>query len=143
MVNVPTTGVSYTIPSTGTYDILAGDDQFLNGVNVTISCSFPTGAYFGDGRLNAKDAGETFALYCSSGVLNVWTIDPATSVGKFAFSVTPAEIAAFPAKPTVNTAIKSGGGATLYRLTSGQLQVNRNEKTGKTYAYIFNGCPAS
>jgi len=139
---VPATSVSYTIPSNGTYDIWAGNDVYSNGVTITIRCFFPTGTYFGDGRLNATDAGETFALYCSSGVITVFGIDPVTSAGKLILTVTPAEIAAFPAKPTVNTAIKSGGGATLYRLSSGQLQVNRNETTGKFYAYIFNGCPA-
>ena len=96
---------------------------------------------FFDGRLNDCDAGETVAIYCeadgSINVLAIWM-----SQGYAAIVASPVEIAKVPKNPTVNTAIKSGNGATLYRLTSGELQVNRAENdTGKMYHFIFNDCP--
>ena len=92
----------------------------------------------------ASDAGETFAVYCQSdGSVKVITIHQ-DSKGYPAFTASPKEIAAVPNKPAANTAIKSGDGATLYRLTSGQLQLNRAEfGTGKRYSFIFNDCPKS
>jgi hypothetical protein len=54
------------------------------------------------------------------------------------------KIAKVPKNPTVNTVIKSGNGATLYRLMSGELQVNRAEDgTGKMYRFVFSDCPKS
>jgi len=103
-------------------------------------CVKPT-SVFTDGRLDSNYAGQTVALYCINSTLYVYAIDPVTSAGKLAFTATPAEIAKFPTTPAMNTAIKSAMGATLYRLTTGELQVNRNETTGKFYAFIFKGCP--
>ena len=64
------------------------------------------------------------------------------SKGSAAFVASPQDIAQVPAKPAVNTLIKSGNGASLYRLTTGELQVNRPEAgTGKIYKFIFAECP--
>jgi len=149
---------SFTYPtplSAGT--ILYSDVVLLptSGPNVEVSyfsgsCSgTATSLLFPDSRLN-QDPGQTVTAYCQNGggiytggTLSVYTIDPVTSKGVFAFNVTPAEIAAVPAKPAVDTVIKSGSGATLYRLTSGELQLNRPEPSGKMYAFRFADCPVS
>ncbi len=141
------------------YDQITGNAADPNGPLVTQSAPFsplpagckttgqpPAGTAavfrcpFHDGRLNSCDAGQTAAVYCSTGTVNVYAVDATTSAGRYAFSASPAEIVKVPFKPAKNTAIKSNLGATLYRLTSGELQVNRLEPTGKMYAYIFAGC---
>ena len=96
---------------------------------------------FWDGRLNNCDAGETVAIYCEADgsvkVLAIWQRQ-----GYAAILASPDEIAKVPKNPKVNTVIKSGNGATLYRLMSGELQVNRAENdTGKMYHFIFSDCP--
>jgi len=137
--------ISWTVPTTGSYDISMGADYYSGDI-ISFSCGLPgsAGSTFqlsNDGRLNNSDSGETFAVYCTTdGSVMVLGIDPTTSNGFLAFVATPIEIAKVPTKPTTDTAIKSGNGATLYRLTSGELQVNRLETTGKMYAYIFTDC---
>ena len=114
---------------------------------VVTNISFTAGAsgfvcpMFWDGRLNDCDPGQTVAVYClADGSVNILAIYK--SMGYDAILASPSEIAAVPKHPVVNTPIKSGNGATLYRLTSGELQVNRAEDgTGKTYRFIFNDCP--
>ena len=113
------------------------------GAGPAVTISYYTGAaLFNDGRLNSNDGAETFALYCDGDVITVFAVDPVTSKGTLAFTVTPAELSKFPVKPGTAIKIKSAMGATLYRLTTGELQVNRLETTGKIYKFIFNGCPA-
>jgi hypothetical protein len=113
---------------------------------VSVSCVDSSAAGLGpcpiflDGRLNDCDADETAAIYCEADgsvmVMAIWQ-----GKGYDAFSASPDEIALVPKKPTANTAIKSGNGATLYRLMSGQLQVNRAaDDTGKLYRFIFDDC---
>jgi hypothetical protein len=102
------------------------------------------GGYFGplyyDNRLNDKDGDESVAIYCEvDGSVKVLALY--NQKGVAAFIATPAEIATVPKSPTINTVIKSGNGATLYRLTSGELQVNRTEDNGKMYHFIFKDCP--
>jgi hypothetical protein len=96
---------------------------------------------FTDGRLNCNDAGQTAAIYCKpDGSVEVLAIFEGK--GYPAFTASPAEIASVPAKPAKNTLIKQGNGAFLYRLTSGQLQVNRREDgtPAKDYSFRFNDC---
>jgi hypothetical protein len=96
---------------------------------------------FADGRLNHCDAGQTVAVYCEKDG-SVTALAIYANKGYPAFTVTPDEIAQVPIHPAKNTAIKSGNGATLYRLTSGEMQVNRAEDgTGKLYAFRFKDCP--
>ena len=46
-----------------------------------------------------------------------------------------------PRFPTTNTLIEGIPGIALYRLTSGELQVNGPvDWEGKPYVYIWNGC---
>ena len=97
---------------------------------------------FFDGRLNSCDSGQTAAIYClSNGSVQILAINSATSQGYLAVVASAAEIRAVPKNPPKNTLIKQGNGARLYRLTSGELQVNRIEdRTGKDYHFTFKAC---
>jgi hypothetical protein len=92
---------------------------------------------FTDGRLNNCDAGQTAAIYCAKdGTVTGLAIYK--GVGYPGIVATAAEIAAVPEHPTKNTLIKQGNGVRLYRLTSGELQINRAEDyMGKDYSYRF------
>jgi hypothetical protein len=97
-----------------------------------------------DGRLNALDLGAPAAIYCSVTGIDVYSVDPTTSEGYLAFRATISEIRAGISTATapggVNTAIRSGDGATLYALTSNELQVNKvyPRQPGVLYVFIFH-----
>jgi len=94
-----------------------------------------SGPIFDDGRLN-MDALETAAIYCmADGSVRVYV--PGEPLWVIAFDASPSEIAKIPTKPDKNTLIKSGKGAFLYRLTTGELQINATSN----YVYIFKDCP--
>jgi hypothetical protein len=93
---------------------------------------------FTDGRMNSHDGAETAAVYCESdGGVTVYAV--VKSVGTLAFKVTKAELDAVPAKPEHNTLIKAGLGMSLYRLTTGELQINAPDN----YVFTWDGCTAS
>jgi hypothetical protein len=142
---------AYTIPPTANPIIFKVTSFAGNGFEeqVTILGSglcngIPTAGVcpFSDGRLNHCDAGQTAAVYCQSdGSVTVLAIYK--SQGYPAFTASVAEIAAVSAKPAKNTLIKQGNGAFLYRLTSGELQVNRRDdgSAAKAYSFRFKDCP--
>jgi hypothetical protein len=136
-----TATLSYTVGNTPPPGVGVVIQSIAGTVNITLDCAGNTRCSFTDGRLNNCDAGQTAAVYClADGSVKILAIYK--SKGYDALLVTPAEIAKVPSKPSVNTAIKTGNGATLYRLTSGELQVNRAEDgTGKMYSFIFKDCP--
>jgi hypothetical protein len=95
-----------------------------------------TGITFTDGRVNSHDGAETAAVYCNAdGSVDVWTVY--NSVGYFAFTATKADLAKVSEKPLKNTLIKSRLGVSLYRLTTGELQIN----SANDYVFIWDGCP--
>ena len=121
--------------------------QSANGsVNVTADCGFGTnvgsssGPLFSDGRMNDSDAVETAAVYCQDdGSVRVYVPNvPTWTIG---FTASLAEIASVPKKPATHTLIKQGGGARLYRLTTGELQVNSPQSAQADYVFIFKDCP--
>jgi hypothetical protein len=122
---------------TGTWSyVLGGGTESTS----TTSCVFPDA---GDGRLNSlcDDAAQSATFYCTTvnntqilSVFSVWN-----SKGTENFKVTQADLDKFPSKPTTNTLINAGKFASLYRLTSGELQVN----TYAGNAYVFHGTPAT
>jgi hypothetical protein len=98
---------------------------------------------FEDGRINRIDAAAPVTIYClPDGGVSVWDVN-LMSDGELAYSVTVAEIAAVPTLPAENTLIHEQGGIRLYRLTSGELQVNAppNYSTEPEYVFIWQGCP--
>ncbi len=161
-VNDTTNGQTFTDsgPVTGGYQAASGTVIIGAGDIVQVTFNLSTGdsitAYpcgqpvagggtsslFHDGRINNNDGAETVAIYCrADGSIDILAIQP-NGQGVLAFVALPSDIAQVPVRPSVNRAIKSALGATLYRLTTGELQVNRaEERTGKMYAFIFNGCP--
>jgi hypothetical protein len=96
---------------------------------------------FSDGRLNNNDAAETAAIYClADGSVRVYVYaEPKWAVS---FTASPEEIATIATKPAKNTLIKQGWKAQLYRLTTGQLQVNAPGADGAKgdYVFIFTNC---
>jgi len=91
----------------------------------------------GDDRINPVDAAGPVALFCDGDTLNAWDINAGTGEGVLAFS-----FSAWPsAAPAVNTKLAEKGRTSLWQLTSGEFQVNSFPGEGKSYAFVFNGCP--
>jgi hypothetical protein len=79
------------------------------------------------------------AIYCQQGNLTAYAINNA--IGFFAFSLSKDQLASVPADPKQNFLIKEALGARLYRLTNGNLQINRaTSDPGKDYVFIWSGC---
>jgi hypothetical protein len=98
---------------------------------------------FTDGRINRYDAGQTVAIYCASGEEGgIFTLIPATPYWRLGLVVTAAEINKVPTHPAKNTLIKKKGLVSLYRLTSGELQINAPgiNHMKEDYNFIFNDC---
>lgn len=110
------------------------------GTRIDPACLVP------DGRLNHADAAAGAIIYClpDAGIA-VYDVDT-ISRGDLALSISAAELAAFPIVPEENTLVtaSSSGAIRLYRLTSGELQINAPGiyPTDPEYVYIWNGCTA-
>jgi len=90
---------------------------------------------FPDDRINHEAIAGPVALYCTDNGLEVWDID-ADGVGTLAFTYNGSfDI------PAANTLLMSAGDIQLWILDSGEFQVNADAGEGKTYAFVFNGCP--
>lgn len=95
-----------------------------------------------DGRVNAHDLAAGGAIYCApGGGVAVWDIN-IRSVGELTLVASPEVIAAVPTAPEVNTLIAEAGNFRLYRLTSGELQVNGPGiySTDPEYVFTWSGC---
>jgi len=90
-----------------------------------------------DGRLNCwpEMEAQPFAVYCEAGDVVIYSIDK-QGVGTLAFRVTKKELDALDPKPAKNTKITEGIDVALYRLSSGELQVNGR---GDTF-FIWKVC---
>jgi hypothetical protein len=90
-----------------------------------------------DGRLNCWPEMEAhpFAVYCEAGTVVVYAIDK-QGVGTLAFKVSKEELDALDPKPATNTLITEALGVALYRLSSGELQVNGSKDT----FFIWKNC---
>jgi len=93
-----------------------------------------------DGRVNSEDTVAEAAIYCESYGIDVYDLG-ISGGGSLAMTTTYAEIDAVPRNPAENTLIEGVPGFALYRLTSGELQLNGPaDWEGKQYVYIWNGC---
>lgn len=92
----------------------------------------------GDDRINI-DAHAPVSVYCmdDNGV-EIYSINN-QGKGNSVLVVSGADIAA--AAP--GSQIATGGGATLYKLVDGTLQVLATQADGKGYMFVWNACPAT
>jgi hypothetical protein len=109
-------------------------------LDLTVNCSSGPVPPFTDGRLNkfAADSFQSVAVYCEKDAIVTYALY--NSVGYFAFKITSAELAKFPAHPAKNTLIRQNLGVKLFKLPSGQYMVARNTPDGKVYTFTFDGC---
>ena len=99
---------------------------------------------FDDGRINPEGDGlTTAAIYCGDDdEVNVYAIDVETGLGNLVIHVTADELAGLPDNPTSNLLVASAGNLKLWKLTTGELElVAYPTAAGKTYTFIWNGCP--
>jgi hypothetical protein len=93
---------------------------------------------FNDGRLDQDSAYQSVALYCDGSTLIAYAMFE--SKGYLAFKITQAEIDKFPKNPARNILIKVAKGVRLYRLSSGELQINRATEDDGEYSFILTSC---
>lgn len=118
---------------------------FINDVNsgsvidvdLVQECSIPPPD---DGRINniIVDPEQTVAVYCRSDGIEI--IKPVGNQPVTVIYATVQEINAV-GVPYTNTLIKAGYDARLYRLSSGEFQVNAPGLGGKDYIFTWSGCP--
>jgi hypothetical protein len=90
-----------------------------------------------DDRINSDAFSGPVALYCTDGNgLEVWDIDPVTGAGTLAFTFSGSF-----ETPTTNALLMKAGDIELWQLDTGEFQVNADAGEGKTYVFVFNGCP--
>jgi hypothetical protein len=132
---------SFTETVSGTLASISGGDTIkVTSASGPYSMTATTTAACDDGRLNWY-VWSTAVIYCSDA--DGITIYQASKEGKIGqvFNVTAAELAALPAKPASNTLIKKVGTVALYKLTSGEYQLNVGpDSEGKTQVLIWRNC---
>jgi hypothetical protein len=107
---------------------------------VTISESVPDPGFNpDDGRLQ-PDAAAPVAVYCQDYGIDVYRIN-ADSTGSLAFTATNEAIDAVGDSPVANTLIAADDNIRLYRLTTGEFQINAGpDAEGKEYVLIWDDC---
>ncbi|MEL6148969.1 MAG: hypothetical protein AAFV33_19820 [Chloroflexota bacterium] len=98
-------------------------------------------AFIQDDRENVNDLAAGAAVYCTTAGIDIYDLDISGN-GTFAFRATWAEVEAVPADPAENTLIDSDGVLALYRLTSGEMQLNAftEDYPPREYVFIWDGC---
>ena len=92
-----------------------------------------------DGRIN-PDPAAPVAVYCHDYGIDVYRIN-SDSTGSLVFTATNEEIDAVGASPVENTLIDAYDNIRLYRLTTGEFQVNAGpDAEGKEYVLIWDDC---
>ncbi|MFN8376470.1 MAG: hypothetical protein U0694_26810 [Anaerolineae bacterium] len=101
-----------------------------------------------DARINCL-GDEYYGVYTrtssnGSCYIDVVLIDEDTGRGRRGIRLTPREQEAVEEFPAENTLVDSYYEASVYRLTSGEWQVNAGpNREGKVYVVVFTGCPAT
>lgn len=141
----PTVGVYWTAPqspgtlATVTVTMFINDANAGSAVDTDLiqECSIPPPD---DGRMNniIVDPEQTVAVYCRSNGIEI--IRPVGNQPVTVLFASVQEIAAV-GVPYTNTLIKLGYDVNLYRLSSGEFQVNAPGLGGKQYVFIWSGCP--
>lgn len=141
----PTIGIYWTAPqSPGTLTTVTVT-MFINDANAGTAidadliqeCSIPPPD---DGRMNniIVDPEQTVAVYCRSNGIEI--IRPVGNQPVTVLFASIQEIATV-GVPRTNTLIKASVDVNLYRLSSGEFQVNAPGLGGKQYVFIWSGCP--
>jgi hypothetical protein len=92
-----------------------------------------------DGRIN-PDPAAPVAIYCYEYGIDIYRIN-VDSAGLLIIAATNAEIDAVGETPVVNTVIEGYDNVRLYRLATGQFQVNAGpDAEGKEYVFIWDEC---
>jgi len=125
-----------TLVDSAIIDLNAVDSGALAGVCGNLPYPPPVGVCtVDDGRINDESCAGPVALYCTDNALEVWAID-ADGAGSLAFTFSGSF-----ETPATNTLLKKVGDIELWQLDTGEFQVNADAGEGKTYAFVFNGCP--
>lgn len=102
----------------------------------------------GDGRINhaIEDRAAPVAIYCEAHGIQVRRIDPATSIGidPPAINLFYEEIEVAGVPNEKNLLLTENDGVALYRLTTGEFQVNilnANTYEYKWYIFVWDQCP--
>jgi hypothetical protein len=127
--------------NTGSYSVdISGPGEVTLGRS-----SSPT--TFTDGRINSSvilDGGAPVVLYCrEDGGVDVWFVSISSERGVFLFRVTAQRIEDIGVPTEENTLLRFVGSVAVYRLTTGEFQVNAPNFDGTPYVMIWNGCPAT
>ncbi len=146
--------VSFTIPAAG-FRLFEVAETAGGTITVSASCGLPAASGGGtlvvaaacpnllDGRINNDallDCGAPVAIY--TGSVDIYSIDPATSRGYLVLRLTDDDLAAA-AAPAANTLLAqaadpfTGQPISVYRLTTGELQVNAFYANGKPYTVAW------
>lgn len=98
--------------------------------------------FIDDRRLNKYDIAALVAIYANDPYVDVYAIDPATGAGDLIIHF---DVRTLPAEaPASNQALASGTNphngdlATLYRLTTGEFQVNAPQPDDMLYTFIWD-----
>ncbi len=91
-----------------------------------------------------KQSRPTAAVSCNNGDVTVYQINSQINGGarSVAFQVSKADLDKIPQHPAANTLITQANTIRLYRLTSGELQINAPASSPEQgeYVYIWGGC---
>jgi hypothetical protein len=137
------TGVLRLVSSVPNLNILLGGGP--NGLTVigidsfgdAITMANCDGGRIGDGRLNdgSDQLAAPVAVYDTEQGLDVYLINPTNGNGDKIFTATDEEVADVGETPGANTIIDSANGVALYRLASGEFQINATNFDGSPYAF--------
>jgi hypothetical protein len=117
---------------------------FVRNVEVRVGERIAPECLQDDGRVNRHDAAAGAIVYClPDGGVAVYDVDT-LSRGDLALSISAAELTETATASAENTMLDSSatGAIRLYRLTSGELQLNSPAiyPTDPEYVFIWGGC---
>ena len=128
--------ITYSFSEAGTYTFQVDGFGSSTGPYTLRVTDSIAGFVPSDDRINPH-AFAPVAVYCrDAGEVLVWNID-AGGHGSPLFSVSGADVTA----GANGSALGGAGNASLSKLADGRLQVSATMLDGKTYLFIFNGCP--
>jgi len=123
----------------GTFNGNEGFADFVTVNNCMVKQTLP--CRIGDGRINDADCAAPIAIY--EGSIDVYGINPDTGVGSLAIRISDSDIEKVGISDDTNLQIAEGVNRytgqpiTVYRLTTGEIQVNTAYADGKPYVVAW------